>query len=312
MYNQQAPTMINSSFYFIAFLLVINSNNIAAQISGTTKTIDGYVISFKVFGKGEPLLIINGGPGMNSKGFEPLAVELSKNFQVITYDQRGTGSSTLPRLNDSTISMHLMIQDIESLRKHLQIKQWMLLGHSFGGMLASMYATIYPNNIKKIVLSSSGGIDLELLDYLSEEINGKLSQTQRREVSYWTNRLNGGDTSYNARLQRGLNLAPAYVFDKKFVPTIGARLTEGNSLINQLIWSDLRRINFNCTAKLTSFRKPVLIIQGKNDILKLSTAIKIQKAFKNSQLVFLDNCAHYGWLDRPDKYFAAVNLFLKA
>ncbi|MBL0008446.1 MAG: hypothetical protein IPP25_15045 [Saprospiraceae bacterium] len=55
----------------------------------TAISIDGAQIYYKTFGKGQPLLIINGGPGMNSDGFEGLAVSLSEHFMTIIYDQRG-------------------------------------------------------------------------------------------------------------------------------------------------------------------------------------------------------------------------------
>ncbi len=49
-------------------------------------------IHLTTFGKGKPLLIINGGPGMNSDGFSGLAEELGKNNLTIIYDQRGMAS----------------------------------------------------------------------------------------------------------------------------------------------------------------------------------------------------------------------------
>lgn len=44
-----------------------------------------------------------------------------------------------------------MIEDCEELKKVLQIKKWSIIGHSFGGYLALLYASIYPGSIKKII-----------------------------------------------------------------------------------------------------------------------------------------------------------------
>jgi proline iminopeptidase len=207
--------------------------------------------------------------------------------------------------------MDLMVKDIENLRRHLHIDKWTILGHSFGGMLASWYATLYPRHIRSLILSSSGGIDLDLLNYVSAAINSTLTSAQQEAVSYWTNKISGGDTSHYARLQRGLALAPAYVYDKKNVPLIAERLTQGNSRINNLVWQDLRKIKFDCSGKLSAALFPVLIIQGKQDIVSAATAEKAKKAFKNAVLVYLDHSVHYGWLDNPAGYFATVNDFLK-
>ncbi len=262
---------------------------------------------YRTFGAGKPILIINGGPGMNSNGFAGLAQKLSKKNKTIIYDQRGTGRSEVSQIDSATITIDLMIEDIECLRKELKIKKWFVLGHSFGGMLASYYATKYPQSIDGIILSSSGGIDLELLDYVSTNIN---SASNADSVDYWTNKISNGDTSHFAKLQRGKYLAPAYVFNKKHIPVIAERLTQGKPQLNGLLWTDMAAKNFDCAAGLKDFKKPVLIIQGKQDIIEERTAIKAQKAFQNSKLVIMDNCKHYGWLDAEELYFKEINTFL--
>ena len=281
-----------------------------AQSTGMASGTDGTSIFYKTFGSGKPLLIINGGPGMNSGGFEGLAIKLSKTNHTIIYDQRGTGKSSLQKQDTSTITMKLMIDDIESLRKELKIEKWSVLGHSFGGILASYYASQYPGSIDKIILSSSGGIDLDLLNYVSAAINSRLSAEEQDSVKYWNEKISNGDTSHYAKLKRGMFLASAYVFNKKYVPVIGERLTQSNQLINQLVWTNLQKIHYDCSDKLSSFNNPVLIIQGRQDILKPETAEKSHKAFKNSRVVFIEHCVHYGWLDNEEEYFKEVNSFL--
>jgi proline iminopeptidase len=296
--------------YLYAILQLMQTIALAQQ-EATINTKDSKIY-YRIYGKGNPILIINGGPGMNSNGFVNLAIRLSKNHQTIIYDQRGTGKSTLIKTDSSTITMKLMIEDLEILRKHLKIKKWIILGHSFGGMLASYYASFYPNNIESIILSSSGGIDLGLLSGNGIGITSKLSQIESDSVNYWTTKINEGDTSYHARLRRGTSLAPAYVYDRKNISIIAQRLTQGNTLVNTLVWQDMQKIKFDCSSKLTTFDKPVLIIQGKQDIIEEKIALKAHAVLKNSKIVLLDNCVHYGWLDRPDEYFAQIEKFIKS
>lgn len=301
--------IINMKKLFPVLLVAILSLNCCAQEASFTSG-SASKIYYRVFGSGKPLVIINGGPGMNSNGFVDLAKHLSNNNQVILYDQRGTGKSTLDLINKSTVTMDLMIEDLELLRNHLKIEKWAVLGHSFGGILGSYYATIHPERIDKLILSSSGGIDLELRDYVMTNINAKLSQSERDSLAYWNSRIANGDTSFQARLSRGMNLAPAYVYDRKFIPVIARRLTEGNSTINNLVWEDLVRIKFDCAGKLQNFKQPVLIIQGKQDIIAEKTALKAAGVLKNSRVVLMDHCVHYGWLDNPEVFFKEVNEFL--
>ena len=297
---------MNKIFLF-AFLLFLG--NTFGQTEGYAKNNDASLTYYKTFGTGESLLIINGGPGMNSNGFEGLAKSLSENQQTIIYDQRGTGKSKLAKLDSTTVSMQLMVDDIESLRKHLKIKKWNVLGHSFGGMLASYYATVYPNSINKLILSSSGGVDLTLLE-TPNLIESGLNQSQKDSLNYWNNKIDKGDNSHTTRLGRGRAMAPAYVFDQKYIPIIAERLTQSNMTLNVLLWNDMQEMNFDCKPKLQHFKNPVLIIQGKEDIISSEIGKIGNKAYPNSKLILLENCKHYGWLDAKEKYFSAINSFL--
>ncbi len=294
---------------FIFFLITIPCITTYAQKEGLIKS-NGSQLFYRTFGSGAPILLINGGPGMNSDGFVGLATELAKHNLIILYDQRGTGRSLVKKADTSTITIKLMVEDIENLRKQLKIKTWIVLGHSFGGMLASYYALSHPENISSLILSSSGGIDLELQSYVSKNINARLSAEELDSLRYWSTVISKGDTTFYARLQRAKWLAPAYVYDRKNIPAIAERLTQGNSEINGLVWNDLQKIKFDCSNKLSKLNIPVLIIQGKQDIIEERTALKAHKVLKNSSVVLLDKCVHYGWLDQKDEYFATVEKFL--
>lgn len=292
------------------FILLL-SQLVFAQTEGTIDS-NGSRLYYRVFGNGTPILIINGGPGLNSDGFVGLAQTLSKNNQTIIYDQRGTGKSVVGPIDNTTITMNLMVEDIENLRKHLGITQWVVLGHSFGGMLAAYYATKYPKHIKAVIMSSSGGVDLGLREYAHTRMNSLLTKTERDSLQYWNNKMAAGDGSPKVRLGRGRAMAPAYVYHKEFAEPIARRLAQTNLTINGLVWENMEAIRFNCAPQLANFDKPVLVLQGKNDVLNMKTANDIHRAFKKSTLVLLNECGHYGWLDAPTAYFSAINQFLKS
>ena len=293
-------------------ILTINilvSTQLLCQTEENLKTKDGS-IHYKVYGKGYPLLIINGGPGMNCEGFSTLAKLLSDKFMTIIYDQRGTGKSELNSIDSSTVTMDLMAKDIETLRKHLQIKKWIILGHSFGGWLAQHYASKYPKSLEGLILSGSGGIDLELLDYFSANTTIRLGKSEKDTLANWSKRISDGDTTYHAKLQRAKVLASAYLFKKDHIPTIAQRLTQSKPIITGLVFKDLYKIKYDCKKSLRNFSKPVLIIQGRQDIVGDGTAYKTQMTLKNSTLVFLNDCGHYGWLDQREKYILEIENFI--
>jgi len=267
-------------------------------------------IHYETFGEGSPILIINGGPGMSSEGFIPLAKVLSNNNQTIIYDQRGTGLSTMDTVNENTITMDLMLEDIETLRKHLKIETWVVLGHSFGGMLAYYYTTKYPERVKAMIQSSSGGMDLSLLNSLN--LTNRLSSTERDSLNFHNAKIAQGDTSYRTRLGRGRFLAPAYLYNKKYVPIIAKRLTQGNSTINNLVWDNLRKIDYDVKKELKFFKKPVLLLHGSDDIVDRKVAETADNILVGSKLIILQNTSHYGWLEQPEQYFGEIEKFLNA
>jgi proline iminopeptidase len=278
---------------------------------GYIKIKDG-VIHYKKYGTGKPILIINGGPGMNCEGFGSLAELLAPNHTVILYDQRGTGQSTLTKTDSTTVTMQLMARDIEILRKQLQIDKWVVLGQSFGGIMAQYYASQRPQAIKGLILSASGGINLKVFDYIGANMILRLSQAERDSLKYWNQRIESGDTTYHAKYQRAKYLAPEYLFDRKYVPLLAERLTQGKKEITELVYQDLYKINYNCKESLRNFRQPVLIIQGRQDIMGDGTSYEAHRVLQNSQLVFINRCGHYGWIEQKEQYITALNRFLKS
>lgn len=273
-------------------------------------TVSDHTLSYTKFGSGKPILIINGGPGMNSHGFQFMAEKIAElGHSTILYDQRGTGNSVLSRLDSTTLSMQLMTKDIEAIRSHFQLEKLLILGHSFGGILAAAYASAYPDRVEGLIFSSSGGLDISFLDSL--RIRDHLTAEQLESLQYWSAEIAAGDTSYHANLERGKALAPAYLFKKEFIPEIAKRLTQGNMTINALIWADLRNMHYNYHEKLKGKEFPVLVIQGDHDVMPLSIGEKIVSTFPNAEWKVLENCAHYGWLDAPDVYFNTIETWMK-
>ncbi|MEH0157416.1 alpha/beta fold hydrolase [Limibacter armeniacum] len=299
--------MISRIHHILLLLLLTCSTAICQK---TLNIQDGEnIIHLEMYGKGAPMLIINGGPGMSSEGFRSLAKEFGETNLAIIYDQRGTGQSTMANANAETVKLDSMVKDIETIRQHLKIDKWVVFGQSFGGMLACYYATKHPENTKGLILSSSGGIDMGLFSGPSI-ISSRLSQVERDSMSYWSQQIENGDTTFHARLQRAKFLAPAYLYDKSHVPIIAERLTQANLQINGLVFQDMRNIDFDCSEELKAYTKPVIIIQGEQDVVSKSIGQKAHDVFPNSKFILLDKCGHYGWLDQHDLYFQYLHDFM--
>ncbi len=130
------------------------------------KTSDGVDLYIKVKGEGTPCLYIHGGPGSGSYWLEKFSGDmLEKHFKMIYLDQRGVARSTSPA--ESNYSMDRMVQDFEEVRAALGIKEWLTLGHSFGGILQMGYSERHPEVIKGMLMICCG---LDMNEALTEVV----------------------------------------------------------------------------------------------------------------------------------------------
>lgn len=99
---------------------------------------------------GLPVLFIHGGPG---GGFTPLHRRYfnPELYRIVLFDQRGCGKSRPHACLTNNTTAHL-IEDIEKIRRHLNIDQWVLFGGSWGSTLSLLYAQSYPERVLGMVL----------------------------------------------------------------------------------------------------------------------------------------------------------------
>lgn len=105
----------------------------------------------KQSGEGIPCLFIHGGPGEGSLDFEALGGNSLESFmQMIYFDQKGCARSGGNSSDDYSIER--IIDDIEEIRKTLGISKWIVMAHSFGGIIAANYAYKYEEFVDKLIL----------------------------------------------------------------------------------------------------------------------------------------------------------------
>ena len=151
-------------------------------------------------GSGSPILVVHGGPGFPPAlaWAGPAAFEGKRRF--VYWHQRGSGTSTRPIDRfatknfpanvaelDRKLGMATQVADIERLRRALGVEKLDLLGHSFGGLIACLYAIEFPDRVASLALvapapmivfpPASGG--------LYEEIRGALPKQDLSAYDAW-------------------------------------------------------------------------------------------------------------------------------
>ncbi|CAI7893165.1 unnamed protein product [Closterium sp. NIES-54] len=120
--------------------------------SGTLAVSDVHTVYWEESGnpKGQPVIFLHGGPGggtspANRRFFDPTF------FRIVLLDQRGAGRSTPHACLEENTTWHL-VEDIETLRKHLGVDKWLVFGGSWGSTLSLVYAATHPDRVAGLIL----------------------------------------------------------------------------------------------------------------------------------------------------------------
>ncbi len=151
-------------------------------------------------GEGMPVVLINGGPGGTHHGFHPHFSKATEFATVVYYDQRGCGISDYTP--GGGFSIDQAVDDLDKLRQALGYDQWVVLGHSYGGLLAQCYGVKHPERLTGLVLVGSKLAMMEPLklprqyDFLSQEERQAISRIYKNKKlssvqSVFNSHLNG-------------------------------------------------------------------------------------------------------------------------
>ncbi|OFX86027.1 MAG: hypothetical protein A2W99_16525 [Bacteroidetes bacterium GWF2_33_16] len=296
-----------TTFFLLALLLFKQAEGQYEKVNS-----NGLDIYYRIFGQGQPILIIGGGPGDVSDRCLSLCDLLSKNYQCILVDQRGTGKSAPAIFDSTTINIDLTLKDFEAIREQLGLKDWNVLGFSYGGFLASVYGEKYPSSISSLITLGSMGFDFSTFRYFSDNIMSKLWQSDLDALEYWSDSARYAADTHHAIVETIRAMMPGYFFDREKALIEGKNMKDSDFdfEMGNWIWIDIQKKYLDFGNKESIFNKPVLIIQGRQDPTGEAVAINNSNYYKNSTLVFVEKSGHYSWIEQPEKVLTAINEFL--
>ena len=263
-------------------------------------------LHFRVAGNlesGNTLLAINGGPGLSSDYMLNLERLAGPELAVVTYDQRGVGRSTSVPLDPANFELLEYIEDLEAVREAVGAERVHLLGHSWGGVVALRYATLYPERVRSIVLVSSGPPTWAGILSCFSGIDERFLELQKTGVV--AGDLTPGTEEY------GQAILAAYFSDPTFwfSPDDEGGPPESNQQVTQLTWLAVE--GFDLTALVAELEHRVLVLWGEDDPCGLAVGESIEEALSAAdvEFVLLRDCGHF-WHECPDQFFPQVHTFL--
>lgn len=250
---------------------------------------------------GEVLIGISGGPGLSSDYMASLENLAGPELAVVTYDPRGAGRSTAPAEDAANYDLSWYAADLEAVRKAVGADKVHLLGHSWGGLVAMYYATIFPEYVDAIVLMGSGPPSIEGLRLAQRHLQERIVELTRQGL------IPGNLSSVGAVQVRAI--LPAYFSDPGFEPPAELLDMTFSQTVSDLTLSALGQ--YDLTGDVARLNHRVLILFGEDDPFDLSMAETTQEALAAAQVEFvvLQQCGHF-WQECPDKFYAAIRSFL--
>lgn len=263
----------------------------------------------EVEGSGPALVLINGGPGGTHHGFHPHFARAAAFCEVVYYDQRGCGQSDYQNGKGYTIAQ--AVDDLDQLRAALKVDRWVVLGWSYGGVVAQCYTVKHPERVAGLVLvgSATDALRLQLQpsrqrQYLSSEERNRIAKLYHNQdlpmdKATYNGHLNG-DWKRQSFYKPGTEeLARMALYEWKHDPVFRASIGQDLQRI------DLRGLFEGCPI-------PVLLLEGKQDLTwGADKPDKLHACFPGSRLVLFDQSAHGPFSDEPERFFSTLREFIK-
>ncbi len=280
-------------------------------------------------GKGRNVLVIHGGPGMPflqpMSGLKPLNSE----FRFHYYDQRGCGESTRPfdRFNSTnvyqnmttlerTLGLGAQIADIERIRQILGDDKLIIIGHSWGGFLASLYAAEFPEYVEALILVSPAntlvmpqpGADSDLF----ASVRTKLPIDQQAEYDQFMKDYMDFNSIFG-KSEADL-VAMNEQFGKYYQQVVKIPLSPQGKPGGWMVWAAYISMGqrHDYRPALKNVNVPVLVIHGKNDLQSEAASRMYSDTFPNAQFMVIDNADHFSFEEQPEQFVSIVKAFLES
>ena len=267
----------------------------------------------RTMGKGEPLLVIHGGPGLSQDYLLPKMEKLAENNFVIFYDQRGCGKST-SIIDKESINIINFVADVETIRKYFGFEKISILAHSWGSFVAMKYAIAYPLFVDKLILSNSIPASSEELALFHKEWNRRMSPyLEEIEKMQSSEELARGDVDtvenyYHIIVRTYCYLAEkANLLNVKMEPHAFINGTKVYSIFDENLFSH----SFNLHEALKEVKIPVLVIHGDTDPIPSYAAQHIYESLPNAKYILMQKCGHFPYVEDPEAYFHYIKEFLR-
>lgn len=331
-------TLLLSIGVFLCFVFYPRNYNVskaqARQDVDYWNLSDGSKIAYTLIAaKGEkkpyPIIYLHGGPGgfISEISIKMLSPFADSGYTIYLYDQVGSGaSSRLENVRDYTVQKH--IDELDEIIKNTGAEKVILIGQSWGAILATLYAADHSDKVDKIILTCPGPV----YPYHAELANEKAPDSLHLKDPIFT-KADGNKLANNIRTKAMALVATT--FGKKLASDeeADAFASYSSTLVNRscvcdtanlkqmkteagsgyyvqlLTYLDLTKIA-DPRNKFKNLNTKMLVMKGECDNQKWGFTHEYLQLFKNSRLQVIPGAGHFIFLEQPELYEQTINQFL--
>ena len=254
-------------------------------------------IAYKIFGKGDPILLISGS-GLAMDQWRPsLLGDLSRNHTVIIFDNRGVGNTTI---GTKPLSIQQFANDTVGLLDALKIQKVNILGFSMGSFIAQQAILFHPEKINRLILygASCGGKENvpqtpQVVKILSDLVNNRTQDPEK--ILSLTFPLNWVKSHPNVTFPKSTEIVTSNILREQF------KLNEEWLATN---WSGV-------CSQLTKISQPILVITGTEDVaVPAANSLNLAQKIPGAWLVQIKGGGHGLMYQYPEVFDSVVQMFL--
>jgi len=283
-------------------------------------TVNGAKLWVVTVGKGDPLILVSGGPGGAHTGLRRFDT-LARNNMLIYFDAFGRGKSDTAK-DVKEYSLERDIEDLEGLRQALKLEKINLLGHSYGGLVVQGYALKYPQRVSHLVLANT--FHSNVMWQANDDNSNHEIRINYPEV--WDELMalrEKGYVSSDKECQEVYGRVPygfLYAYNPDKFASRGSKPYPNNfnsKLYYQLVGADGDFIvgndigTFDYRRRLKELKMPVLIYGGRYDRVAVPyMMVKYKQYCPQARFEMFEKSGHNPQVEEPGKLFPLLEQFL--
>jgi proline iminopeptidase len=267
------------------------------------------------------MIVLHGGPDFDISYLLPELDRLSDKFHLIYYDQRGRGRSA-DNVKPEVVTLESEMADLDEVREHFHLDKVVLLGHSWGTVLALEYALRHPERVSRLVLMDPAPASAaDINRFRKERVEKWPVLMELRKAIADTTAYKEADPDaviayYRVHFKPALARSEDY---EKLIIRMQARFIEqGREGILKSRAVEDRLVNetwaspngYDLHPKLKGLNIPALVITGDHDFFPFA-AEHIAQAIPGARLVTLKDCGHFPYLECPAPLRAQIDAFFR-